>query len=211
MISTDPLIWWTFIILIFGWSYLWKETDLFHFVEYSIIAVSVAHAFNSGLWFLIDNGLTPILQGQLIYIVGFILGFLMYFRFWRRYAWVMRWSLGLMAGTYIGLSIRGIVQASIIAQIIASIKPLGGLSPAALINQIILLVMVVSVSWYFIFSERLALSRGKTNIYKYVQILGRVGIITVMAFYLATDYLREANYIFSRLEFVIRDLLGMIV
>lgn len=199
---------WTFIVLVAGWSYLYKESDLFHFVEYSIIAVAVAHSFNSGFWFLIDNGLTPLLEGQIIYLVGFLLGFLTYFRFWRKYAWLMRYSIGLMTGTYIGLSIRGIVAASIIAQIVGSIQPLMGVTGLDAINHIILLTMLVGVMWYFIFSKRLSFSPGP---YKYVSYIGRIGIVIVMAYYLATEFVGQQLYVFSRVEFVIEDFIGSIV
>lgn len=154
MISPDPGVWLGVLFTFMVWSFLFKPTDLFTFLEYTIVGVSIGYTFVMGVQNIIKLGWSNLMAGQMLYLVPMILGLLLYANFFEKYRWVYRWPLAIMTGLGVGLAMRGEVSASFIKQIIGTIKPLTSTSPLAIFNNIVVVVSVVLVLYYFIFTVK---------------------------------------------------------
>src|SRR5690606_23292405 len=82
-----------------------------------------------------------------------LLGLLLYTRFIKGCEWLSRWSMAVLIGAGAGISIYGVYNSQLLAQIRATMVPLyvAGDSLATL-NNLLLVIGVVSVLLYFLFT-----------------------------------------------------------
>jgi hypothetical protein len=138
------------------WTFaLWKTRNpLYRFAEHTFVAVSIGHAVVLAIQYINGSALIPALKGEYIYIFVMLLGLMLYLRFSKKYFYICRWPLSFMVGIGLGLTLRGWTHGWLVDGVIKpTILPLfvGG-SPIGTFNNIITVIMTLTVLSYFIFS-----------------------------------------------------------
>jgi hypothetical protein len=145
-------------------------------------------------------GWDNLMGGAYLYIVVFLLGILLYSRYHPEYFWVSRYPLSIMVGLGIGLSMRAVVTAEFITQIrsTAAIKVLGVADPIQAISNLIFIILVVSTTYFFIFTFPKAHEGGLGVI----PMIARYGMMAAFSYSFANTVLSRYNMIFGRLDFL---------
>jgi hypothetical protein len=140
-----------YIISIFSY-FLYKETPLYRFAEYSSIAAALANFVVANGLYLYNSTITPLLNGEIIQIIPLILGLTILLRISKEYAWVSRPAMGVLIGAGAGLAIRTVVETRFVTQIEGVIRPLigGGTTP---LDNLIMIIFPLTIIPFFIFSK----------------------------------------------------------
>jgi hypothetical protein len=188
-------------------SYLYKDNPAYKLAEYLFVGIG------AGYWFCTEwqNVLKPnlwgkLMDGELILVIPFALGLLLFTRFVPKLTWLSRWSIGLMVGTFSGLAVIGYLQSELMTQIQANMLSLDTGSAATNINNLLLIVGLVTSLLYFFFSAEHRGPLGKA---------ARVGIWFLMISFGASygfTVMARISLLIGRLLFLLQDLprsLGM--
>lgn len=185
-------------LLIF--SFLYKENPFYRFAEYLLVGVSVGYY----LVIISRNTIYPLvidklfLKGEVIVLIPVVLGLMMFARLNKRWAYMSRLPLSLMIGFGAGISIPAMLQARILKQMSASMQSL------FTINGVIILIGIVTTTAYFFFSRKQEGFYGECT---------KVGTYFLMVFFGATfgyTVMSRISLLIGRLEFMLRDALGLI-
>ena len=115
-------IWAGLLLMLMIYSYpLYKENPLFRFAEHLFIGLSLAIAVIVAIQTTMRMAVTPLLNGNIVYIIPLLLGVMMYFIFTSDYRWVSRYPIAVLVGSAIGLGMRGVIIPNILTQIINTI------------------------------------------------------------------------------------------
>ncbi|MDI6807952.1 MAG: hypothetical protein QME66_03075 [Candidatus Eisenbacteria bacterium] len=186
-------------------SFLYRDNPVYKFAEYLFVGVATGYilsleyqnVFKPNLW-------TPLVHGQYSLIIVFILGVLMFTRFSKQYAWLSRWAIALMVGAFSGLAIIGAAQGDLVAQIQANMVPFWGGSVGKTIENVLLIVGLISSLWYFFFSkEHKGVSGG----------IAKLGIWFLMISFGASfgfTVMSRISLLIGRLQFLFHDWLPII-
>lgn len=153
-------------------SFLYKDNPFYRFAEHIVVGVSAGY-FAIILYY---NGLVPKLinpvfhQGKLHYIVPGLLGLLMWTRFSKKWSWLSRYSIAVYMGVATGVVIPLYMYTHILRQAEATMVPIGFTS-LPLINNLLVLIGVLSGLVYFFFSK------AHTGVFGAIS---RVGILVLM-------------------------------
>jgi hypothetical protein len=159
------------------WSYLYRENIAYRLIENVFVATGAATSLVFAIKYIQDNALTPLSKGNVIYVGPLILGLMVFLFYNKQYRYLYRIPVAFLVGVGTALSIRGAISVSLYTQVLATIKPL--FVPNNMltsVNNIIVLVGLISVASYFIFTFRM----GKT-VSGPVNILGKIGRYIMMA------------------------------
>lgn len=188
------------ILTLFILSFLYKENPFYRFAEYLLVGVSVGYY----LVIICRNTIYPLVidkmfvHGDLTVLVPVILGCLMFLRLRKKWSYLSRLPLALMIGFGAGISIPAMLQARILVQMSASMQSL------MTVNGVIILVGVTSTITYFYFSKKQEGLFGHFT---------RLGTYFLMVFFGATfgyTVMSRISLLIGRLEFILRDGLGVI-
>jgi len=165
--ATVIQVWFSALFTIFMYSLVFKETALYRFAAHVFVGSAVGFGLVFAVKAIQTTAWTPLSQGAFVWIVPIVLGIALYLRFVPRYRWVSRYPLAIIVGIGTAITMRTIVDAQFLAQIRATIviNPLGlgkdivGAPAIPYLNNILLIVSVVSTIIFFVFS-------GGTNIQK---------------------------------------------
>jgi len=186
-------------------SFLYRDNPIYKFAEYLFVGVATGYVLSLEYQnVFIPNLWAPLVHGQYSLIVVFILGVLMFTRFSKQYAWLSRWAIALMVGAFSGLAIIGAAQGDLVAQIQANMGPVWGGSAGRTIENIILIIGLISSLWYFFFSkEHKGVSGGvaKLGIWFLMISFGASFGFTVMS---------RISLLIGRLQFLSHDWLPLI-
>lgn len=115
-------IWSALFLMLMIYSYpLYKENPLFRFAEHLFIGLSLAISVIVAIQTTIRMAVTPLLSGNVVYVIPILLGFMMYFIFSADYRWVSRYPIAILVGSAIGLGMRGVIIPNILTQIVNTI------------------------------------------------------------------------------------------
>jgi len=120
--------------------------------------------------------MTPLSAGKYYYVLPLVLGFLVFARLSPKYAWIARYPLAVVLGTGIGLSVRGAVGAQIVQQIKATVLPIVTANVVTSLNNLLIVVFVVTGTTVFLFSTKLERLPGISHSRR----LGRYVIMAAM-------------------------------
>lgn len=207
MISTDLLIWVSAILTIMVYSFLYKETYLFRFVEHLFIGTATGNLVVLSYKNISDMAISPLLVGEFGWIIPIVLGIFLFARFSRKYFWISRYPAAYMVGVGTGLALRTYTHAQFTQQIIATLQPITGVDSLTAFNNVLILLIVVSIVFYFVFSARVRTSNSASRS------IGRIGRIVVMFSFGATYGTTVATrmaYLIGRLQFLLIDWLGLV-
>jgi hypothetical protein len=137
------------VLTIMAWSYLYKATKFYYFVEFTIVGFAAGHALVLGILNIRKLVLTPIsTSGNFSLLIPFLLGLLVFTQFSQKYRWPSYYPLSILMGAATGLAMRGLVGAQIISQIKATIPLIAKPS----INNLIIIVIVFLAVIYFTYT-----------------------------------------------------------
>ena len=141
-------IWLAAVCTIAIYSILYRENVLFRLFEHILIGLATGY----GAYIVVTQVLHPLWytptfeEGRWYDIFALLTGALFYTIFSRRLAWMSRFAMGVLMGLGAGLGIVGFIT-ELAPQLQASFKPLNT------INNVMVLVTVLTVMSYFFFSR----------------------------------------------------------
>lgn len=140
-------------------SFLYKDNPFYKFAEYLMVGVS------AGYWVVIlyytvfvPNVVGKLQAGQWYYLIPAVLGLLMWARLTRKWSWVSRYPLAFYLGIATGVAIPLEMKAKIIEQLNGSVDLVTQMYSAqagwaTVVNNILILIGVISGLIYFFFSK----------------------------------------------------------
>ena len=172
-------VWCVVLLTLSIFSYLYGDNPFYKAAEHIFVGVSAGYIFTITFW----DTIWPNLFGRLFpsyvkagfdfditYIFPFILGVFMLCRLSKKYGWLSRISIGYIVGMMAGLKFYVFLNSNLLTQIKASTINLSG-TYYNIINEVIILIGVISGLIYFFFSKEHTGVIGKVS---------RVGIYFLM-------------------------------
>ena len=153
---------WCVVLLTFSiFSYLYGDNPFYKAAEHIFVGVSAGYIFTITFW----DTIWPNLFGRLLpsyvkagfdfdisYIFPLVLGIFMLFRLSKKYDWLSRISIAYIVGMMAGLKFYVFLNSNLLTQIKSSTVNLSG-SYLSIINEVIILIGVISGLVYFFFSK----------------------------------------------------------
>jgi hypothetical protein len=184
-------------------SFLYKDNPLYKFAEHLYVGVSAGF----GVIYVWAFDLKPMLVDRFIsehgierwiLLVPAILGIMMFSRWIGKFGYLSRLPIAFTVGIGAGLGITASVQGFLLPQMQATLLPL------TTVNNIILVVGVITTIMYFYFSREF---KGKT------QYILRVGIVFIMISFGASfgyTVMARISLLIGRIFFLLSDWLHII-
>jgi len=142
----------TILMTLALFSFIYKENPVFRWAEHVYIGAAAGYGFVLAVEFIKNSGWGPLVGGKVGYVIPFILGLMLYCRFKPEAFWAYRIPIALLTGTGTGLAMRSIVESQFIEQIKATMLPLNTGDALQNLNNLVMVVMVITALSYFIFS-----------------------------------------------------------
>jgi len=172
-------VWCAVLLTLSIFSYLYGDNPFYKAAEHIFVGVSAGYIFTITFW----DTIWPNLFGRLFpsyvkagfefditYIFPFILGVFMLFRLSKKYDWLSRISIAYIVGMMAGLKFYVFLNSNLLTQIKSSTINLSG-TYYNIINEVIVLIGVISGLVYFFFSKEHTGVIGKVS---------RIGIYFLM-------------------------------
>jgi hypothetical protein len=172
-------VWCVVLLTLSIFSYLYGDNPFYKAAEHIFVGVSAGYIFTITFW----DTIWPNLFGRLFpdyvkagfefdwtYIFPFILGVFMLFRLSKKYDWLSRISIAYIVGMMAGLKFYVFLNSNLLTQIKSSTVNLSG-TYYSIINEVIILIGVISGLVYFFFSKEHTGIVGKVS---------RIGIYFLM-------------------------------
>jgi hypothetical protein len=199
------------------YSFLYRDNPAFKIAENLYVGVSLGYTIVIA-WFnflkpdLYDPLIVPLFSKttertpQYALIFPFLLGVFMLLRFSRSLSWLSRWTFAFVVGLGAGITIPRVISAFILQQIKPSLLPVftGGESVLSSINTLLILLGVISVLVYFIFSVEHKGAIGK---------LSKIGIWFLMISFGASfgyTVMGRLSLLIGRIQFLLGDWLRIL-
>ena len=168
-------IWFAAFLTLAILSFLLGDNPIYKVAESILIGVSAAYWMTLGFWStIVPNLLKPLAPGAVrewaipsipadaqvewVAIIPLALGIMLLWRLAPRGGWIATWPIAFIVGTTAGLRLISFTQADLVAQLSASTVPLWVAEPdgtpmvGASIGNLVIVVSLISVLVYFLFS-----------------------------------------------------------
>ncbi|MAV93108.1 MAG: hypothetical protein CMG01_02955 [Candidatus Marinimicrobia bacterium] len=172
-------VWCIVLLTLSIFSYLYGDNPFYKAAEHIFVGVSAGYIFTITFW----DTIWPNLFGRLIpsyvqagfefdisYLFPLFLGIFMLFRLSKKYDWLSRISIAYIVGMMAGLKFYVFLNSNLLNQIKSSTVNISG-SYFSIINEVIILIGVISGLVYFFFSKEHTGIIGKVS---------RVGVYFLM-------------------------------
>ena len=172
-------VWCTVLLTLSIFSYLYGDNPFYKAAEHIFVGVSAGYIFTITFW----DTIWPNLFGRLIpsyvqagfefdisYLFPLFLGIFMLFRLSKKYDWLSRISIAYIVGMMAGLKFYVFLNSNLLTQIKSSTVNISG-SYFSIVNEVIILIGVISGLVYFFFSKEHTGIVGKVS---------RVGVYFLM-------------------------------
>lgn len=197
-------IWLAAFLTIFILSYAYRDNPLFKLAEHIYIGAAAGHAVVMGIASAQSSSWVPLTRGQIIYIVPLLLGALLYTRYHPKYYWIGRYPIALLVGLGTAISMRTVIASNFTQQIAATIKPITA-DLATNLNNMIVIVIVISVLWHFIFTKE-QLSRGRLGL---IGKIGRYAMMVAFGAAFGNTVVTRMVLLLGRIDFLLFDWLKL--
>ena len=207
-------------------SFLYRENQFYRFFEHILLGVSLGFGaaviikqvliekwwalMKSGFSYLYYIGYSSEALFNACLIFGGILGMLWYFQYSRKYLWISRIVIGVTMGAAAGLGIKGTIVGNwpqitdTFRNLFVSAEYAPHLSAAELwglrVENILFLIIVCSVLYYFFFSFR-----RDTNLAKAPATLGRLLLMITLGVFFGNTFLTRVVILIDRVQFLLKD------
>lgn len=172
-------VWCIVLLTLSIFSYLYGDNPFYKAAEHIFVGVSAGYIFTITFW----DTIWPNLFGRLIpsyvqagfefdisYLFPLFLGIFMLFRLSKKYDWLSRISIAYIVGMMAGLKFYVFLNSNLLTQIKSSTVNISG-SYFSIVNEVIILIGVISGLVYFFFSKEHTGIVGKVS---------RVGVYFLM-------------------------------
>lgn len=207
--STTIGIWVAALLTLAIFSFLYKDNPFYKFAEHLMVGVS------AGYWVLIlfytafmPKVVQNLQAGNWWYLIPTLLGLLMWTRLFKGWSWVSRYPLAIYIGVTSGVAITLEMKAKVIEQLYGSIDLVtqmnsANASTALTVNNLIILIGVITALIYFFFSKE---HKGATGF------LAQIGIATLMIGFGASfgfTVMARISLLIQRLQFLMFDWINL--
>lgn len=142
------------LVMIMIYSYMVKDNLFYRFAENTLTAIAIGYTAAYGVNSILRLGITPLISGNLVYLIPVIIGSFVFSRYISKYSYLNRWSLSMVVGIGSGVAMRTMIDAQIVKQILAVIQlPLYNVSAPTFIGNLLTLTSVPCVLFYFFFTR----------------------------------------------------------
>ncbi len=206
MVAVDIGIWISAILTIMITTLAWKDTPVSKTAEHIYLGVITANTIVMA-WGNIDSiGLQKIMSGQILYIIPVVLGIMAYARYSKKNFWIYRYPIALVVGIGVGTAMSGLVGGSVIDQIKASFYQLNVPGDiGASLNNLIMVVTLVSAMMYFIFTIKATRNPLATKISTF----GRYAMMAAFGYSFANTIATRINQYAGRIAFLMLEWLQL--
>ncbi len=205
-------IWIAAILTLAIYSFLYKDNPAYKLAEHIFVGMTAGYTLCIAYYNVLQPNLINELFSNHNYwvLIPAFLGLLMFSRFFSNISWISRIPISFVIGVGAGISIPYSVQGSLMKQSSSTITPLitGNMSDIwhiftfADISNILILLGVISVLFYFFFS--IEQNKG-------LKYLSKIGIIYLMIFFGASfgyTVMGRVSLVIGRIRFLLVDWLG---
>ena len=164
---------WALMLLIYSYP-LYKENPLYRFAEHLFVGTALAIAVMTAIQTTNRIAITPLIQGNLIYVIPILLGLMMYTILTSEYRWLSRYPIAVLVGATFGLGMRGVIIPNILVQTINTITPpRGGSPPIEWFNFVYIAIGTFCAVMYFMLTfEHKGAAMVPTRLGRWVIMLG---------------------------------------
>ena len=172
-------VWCIVLLTLSIFSYLYGDNPFYKAAEHIFVGVSAGYIFTITFWDTIWTNLFGRLipsyvqagfEFDISYLFPLFLGIFMLFRLSKKYDWLSRISIAYIVGMMAGLKFYVFLNSNLLTQIKSSTVNLSG-SYFSIVNEVIILIGVISGLVYFFFSKEHTGVVGKVS---------RVGVYFLM-------------------------------
>ncbi len=199
-------LWISAILTIMITTLAWKDTPVSKTAEHIYLGVITANSVVMA-WGNIDSiGLQKIMSGQIWYILPVILGVMAYARYSKENFWIYRYPIALVVGIGVGTAMSGLVGGSVIDQIKSSFWNLNVPGDiGASLNNLIMVVTLVSAMMYFIFT----IKATRSPIAIKLSTFGRYAMMAAFGYSFANTIATRINQYAGRIAFLMLEWLQL--
>lgn len=199
-------LWISAILTIMITTLAWKDTPVSRTAEHIYLGVITANTIVMA-WGNIDSiGIQKIMSGQIIYILPVILGIMAYARYSKENFWIYRYPIALVVGIGVGTAMSGLVGGSVIDQIRSSFWNLNVPGDiGASLNNLIMVVTLVSAMMYFIFT----IKATRSPIAIKLSTFGRYAMMAAFGYSFANTIATRINQYAGRIAFLMLEWLQL--
>ena len=198
--STSLVIWIGALVTLGAFSYLFKENFIYRAVEHIYVGASAGYAITMGYNNLVLKAWEPTVEkGQYQLIVPVLLGLMLFAPYMGSgLAWMRRYPLSFIIGIGAGITIRSAIIEQFVKQIAATALPLNS------VNNIVIVVGVVTVLSYFFFTlRRTPLLNGSSELGKWI-------IMVTFGAAFGNAVMGRISLLIGRVQFLFRDWIHLI-
>jgi hypothetical protein len=147
-VSTSLAVWVGALLSLAAYSFLFKQENwVYSMSEHLMIGAATGWGFVMAYHNLRSLVFEPLTQrGDFQLLIPIVLGILLYGRYFKKGVRISRVPVAFMVALTSGVAVRGAVQSEIIQQLTGTMIPLNS------INNVLLVVGVLAVLWYFFLS-----------------------------------------------------------
>ena len=207
MLSTDPGVWLGVFLIASFFTILYKENILFQIAQFTILGAGVAHGLNWAIQRYRDYVFTPLQEPNPDYMLILItvLGLSCLLTLSRKYGWLGRYYTAFTLGIGLGVTGGSTINSMVQSQIVATIQGLAATDPLELLNAWIILITVIVITIYFIFTIKSEALGGSVG---WVMRIGRLLLMVTMGASAAPFLQGDISYTLAPLQTVIYTWLG---
>ena len=207
MVSLDPGIWVTALLMIFVYSAMWKQNRFFKFAEHTLVAVSTGFVVVMSVKTLQSMVVGQFMRGELVWGFVVVFGLLIYARFSKNYLWLSRWPTALIVGIATAVTVSTTVNANILAQIRGVALPLFGPNLWKAFSNWVAGIGVISVLAYFLFTMKgIQEARSIKGLVK----VGRYVMIIAVGAAFGSTFVSYVIMLLERILFLLSSWLGLV-
>jgi hypothetical protein len=204
MISNDIGIWVAAILTIIVYSFVYKDSKIFHFAEYTFVSTTIGWTLVATLKSLKDIAYIPILKGNYNIIIALFLSVLIFTQINPKWVWISRYPIAFLVGANLGVGARAQVSGNIIPQLIALIN-LNFKTSKDILNSLIIILFTLSTLLYFYFTKEVTKNPYTLILNK----IGRYAIMITLGAGFGFTVLGRFTLMLGRLQFLLYDWLGI--
>ncbi len=139
------------------YSLLYKENKAYRLAEHIFIGVAIAHGVVNAGKYVWDRALTPLIKGEILWLLPIMMGLLFFFFFSKTYFWVYRIPVSMVVGMGTGLAMAGLMRSQFTDQILQTItipNPRAAwYSGSTPINTLLIAIGVIGTLLFFFFTK----------------------------------------------------------
>ena len=194
-------IWVGAVLTVAIYSYmLYKESPLYRLAEHVYIGIAFAVQAIVAVQNTNRIAVTPLLSGQIVFIIPLLLGLGMYTVFVEEYRWISRYSIATLVGVMLGVITSGTLVPNIINQVASTITPPSGTGMMDWFNFFYVGIGTICSVSYFLFT------REHTGILAPTARVGRLVLMLGLGVMFGNTVLFRMSMLSGRIEYLLQVL-----